>query len=76
MLSARGGVYRETTVGFEAHSGLNTACQCEPEMVYGERFLSPDQKRFKDLYDREAKGTDDPLKAFRAAYRREVQPAA
>ena len=77
MLSARGGVYRtQGRAEFEAHSGRGSACQCDAEPVYDERWLSPDQQRFKDLYDREAKGTDDPLKAFRAAYRREIQPAA
>jgi len=77
MLSARGGVYRaQATAVFEAHSGRGAACQCEAEPVYGERFLSEQQQRFKELYDREAKGTSDPLKAFRAAYRREIKPAA
>lgn len=75
MLSARGGVYRtESSAVFEAHAGRGAACQCEPEAVYGSRYLSPQQRRFKELYDREAKGTSDPLKSFRAAYRREFKP--
>ena len=70
MLSARGGVYRtQADAEFEAHSGRGRACQCEPELVYGERWLSPKQQEWKQLYDRAAKGTPDPLKAFRAAYR-------
>ena len=77
MLSARGGVYStQRTAEFEAHSGRGSACQCDAEPVYGERFLSPQQQRFKELYDREAKGSREPLRAFRAAYRREIQPAA
>ena len=77
MLSARGGVYRsQARAEFEAHSGRGAACQCDAEPVYGERWLSPQQQQFKELYDREAKGTSDPLKAFRAAYRAEMKPAA
>ena len=76
MLSARGGVYRsEALASFEAHSGRGAACQCDAEPVYGDRWLSPQQQRFKELYDREAKGQREPLKAFRAAYRREMQPS-
>lgn len=75
MLSARGGVYStQRTAEFEAHSGRGAACQCSAEPVYSRsRYLSPEQQAFKDLYEREAKGADDPLKAFRAAYRREYK---
>lgn len=77
MLSARGGVYRsQGRAEFEAHSGRGSACQCDAEPVYGERWLSPQQQRFKDLYESEAEGERDPLKAFRSAYRAEFQPAA
>ena len=77
MLSARGGVYSTQRVAeFEAHSGRGSACQCDAEPVYGDRWLSPQQQRFKELYDRAAKGQREPLKAFRAAYRAEIKPAA
>lgn len=67
MLSARGGVYSRDGADFEAHDH----CACEAEPVYGERFLDERQQAFRDLYEREAKGQSEPLKAFRSAYRRE-----
>ena len=71
MLSARGGVYSPDGADFEAHDH----CACEAEPVYRTRFLDERQQQWKELYDREAKGQRDPLKAFRAAYRAEFKAA-
>lgn len=65
MLSARGGVYSRDGADFEAHDH----CGCEAEPVYGRRELDERQQEWKRLYDEAAKGSRDPLKAFRAAYR-------
>jgi len=74
MLAGRGGVYSADTADFEAHD----FCQCEPEPVFtrDRRQQMDDQAiQFKELYDSVAKGTDDPLIAFRRAYEARLAPA-
>lgn len=67
MLSARGGVYSRDGADFEAHDH----CGCEVEPVYGRRQLDERQQEFKRLYDEAAKGSSDPLREFRRAYRQQ-----
>jgi hypothetical protein len=71
MLSGRGGVYSADSVDFEAHD----FCQCEAEPVFSsDRRDQMDEQaiRFKELYDEAARGSDDPLLAFRRAYESRV----
>ena len=71
MLSGRGGVYSADSVDFEAHD----FCQCEAEPVFSrDRRDQMDENaiRFRELYDEAARGTDDPLLAFRRAYEARV----
>ena len=73
MLSGRGGVYSADSVDFEAHD----FCQCEAEPVFSsDRRDQMDENaiRFKELYDEAARGSDDPLLAFRRAYEARVAP--
>lgn len=74
MLSGRGGVYSSDTVDFETHD----FCQCEPEPVFSaDRGAQMDEQaeKFRELYDATARGTDDPLLAFRRAYEARNAPA-
>lgn len=70
MLAARGGVYR-SGANFETHDH----CGCELEPVYRDVGPSEQVRAWQEIYDREARGTRDPLKEFRAAYRRQASPA-
>ncbi len=66
MLAGRGPVYTKETAGFEAH----TNCMCEPEPLYEEfEPFNETAKRAKELYDSTAKGSRDPLREFRRAWR-------
>lgn len=74
MLSGRGGVYSEDTAEFEAHD----FCQCEPEPVFSrDRSTQMDDQalEFRSLYDEAARGSGDPLVAFRRAYEQRQAPA-
>jgi hypothetical protein len=67
MISGRGPVYKAETVDFKAHS----FCKCESEPVFSsDRMaqMSEQAIRYKELYDEAARGSDDPIAAFRAAY--------
>jgi hypothetical protein len=67
MISGRGPVYKAETVDFKAHS----FCKCESEPVFSrDRMaqMSEQAIRYKELYDEAARGSDDPLAAFRSAY--------
>jgi len=65
MLAARGPVYRtQSSASFRAHDH----CACTAEPLYREYTPEPNVQQWADLYDRTAKGTPDPLNAFRRAY--------
>ena len=67
MLEGRGGVYGADTVDFQAHSFCN--CEAEPVFTRDRREqMSEKAIRNLELYEQAARGTDDPLAAFRAAY--------
>lgn len=75
MLAGRGGVYSADSADFEAHD----FCQCEAEPVFSrDRRDQMDENavRFEELYDEVARGSDDPLLAFRRAYEARVAPTA
>lgn len=64
LLVSRGPVYSQHSVQFRAHDG----CSCSAMAIYGRSGGWTDQARkFRDLYNDVAKGTSDPLNAFRRA---------
>lgn len=65
MLAGRGAVYKEATVGFQAHD----TCACTAEPVYRRDAPLPGRaEEFRSLYDKHASGASDPVNAFRRAY--------
>ena len=67
MLEGRGGVYTADSVDFQAH----TFCNCEAEPVFSRDRrdqMSDKAIRNLELYEQAARGSEDPLAAFRAAY--------
>jgi hypothetical protein len=64
LLAARGASYSEDTAGFQAHDH----CGCGAEPRYEGSRMSPEAERWAGLYDEAARGSDDPLNAFRPAY--------
>lgn len=67
MLAGRGAVYKESTVGFEAHDH----CACSAEPVYKRDADLPGRgDEFQSVYQEHASGSSDPLNAFRRAYER------
>lgn len=67
MLAGRGAVYKQNTAGFRAHDH----CSCSVEAVYRQDAPLPSGgDEFADLYTKQAKGSTDPLNAFRRAYER------
>jgi hypothetical protein len=64
MLASRGPVYGDDALEFEAHDH----CACTAEPAYPGSALSPEAKRFRALWDREAKPAGaDARQAFRQA---------
>jgi hypothetical protein len=74
MLASRGPVYGEASADFEAHDH----CACTAEPAYSGTALTAEAKRFRALWDREAKPAGaDALQAFRRALAAErAAPAA
>lgn len=70
MLAGRGAVYfSDETADFQPHDG----CSCTPEPVYGRDVPLPgDGDRWAQLYADQAKGSSDPLNAFRRAFQAET----
>lgn len=67
MLAGRGAVFKEATVGFLPHDH----CACTAEPVYRRGAPLPGRAdEFAALYDQHAKGSRDPVNAFRRAYER------
>lgn len=66
LMAGRGAVYRsEGSANFQPHDG----CACQPEPIYRrDAELPAGSQRYADLYDEAAKGSDDPLNAFRRAF--------
>lgn len=65
MLASRGPVFKESTGSYQAHD----SCRCTAEPVYRDGAAWPgNANQWADLYNREAKGSSDPLNAFRRAY--------
>lgn len=66
MLAGRGAVYfSDETADFQPHDG----CSCTPEPVYQRGAPLPgDGDRWAQLYAAEAKGSSDPMNAFRRAF--------
>ncbi len=66
LMAGRGAVYRsEQSANFEPHDG----CACQPEPIYRrDAPLPAGSQRYADLYAEAAKGSDDPLNAFRRAF--------
>lgn len=65
LIASRGPVYSKHTVEFHSHDG----CHCTTEVVYDTETDWPaGSRQYKALYDEHAKGTADPLAAFRRAY--------
>jgi hypothetical protein len=63
MLSSRGPVYKQQTVGFRAHDH----CSCTNEPVYSGGEWSAQNRAHRDLWAEHAQGSDDPLNALRQA---------
>jgi hypothetical protein len=65
MLASRGPVYREETVGFQAHDH----CACVPEPVYEGSRMPALNQQFRDLWNTSTHGLggSDAIHAFRAA---------
>lgn len=63
MLASRGPVYKEDTVDFEAHDH----CSCTGEPFYRGADWPGRGEEFRDLYDRVAAGTDNPVNELRRA---------
>jgi hypothetical protein len=66
MLISRGPIYKEATVGFEAHR----ACACSAEPVYDpDRPLTDQATRYRDIWDESTEGLHyrEAFNAFRQA---------
>lgn len=65
MLAARGPVFTKDSVDFQAHR----YCACEGAPVFGKWTPSQQQQEWRDLYSETARGSSNPVKAFRDAHR-------
>lgn len=63
LLASRGPVYKEHTVAFEAHDH----CSCAPEPFYKGSAWPGRAREFRELYDRVASGTENPVNELRRA---------
>lgn len=61
MLSSRGPVYKQQTVGFRAHDH----CACTSEPLYRGGEWNPRNVEHRELWNRVASGEPDPLNALR-----------
>lgn len=70
LLAGRGAVYfSDESADFQPHDG----CSCTPEPVYRRDAPLPgDGDRWAALYAEQAKGSSDPLNAFRRAFQAEM----
>jgi hypothetical protein len=61
MLASRGPVYAEDTVGFRAHDH----CTCTAEPAYRDSEWPGRAREFRELYNRHAAGTENPVNELR-----------